>query len=533
MFSSNNNINNKIETFFSQKNQAADQIINSKEEKINDQCSKLLLSNHTFRFRNSYFKLKKNLLRESKSFNNSNNNKNASITSLSNSKKFKNRIKNIYNKLKMIPNNKNFLNENEELIDSLLSEIELIKKYNNWKQCPINYDDNKNVNNSVFYSSLDSLKKPHFQQISKNSCLFDGNNKLSEIKEIKTTNTNKKEENYDNHKFFDSTGIKDYNYSYEKSRKYNSSLNRVSNDNKHLLSQNCKDKNLNKIINIKKNSLVIKKGNNLDYNLIQDIKEKEEEDSIVNLQLNKNSNNNALFMNKDEINSTSERLEDEKIKNINVYKSNCKINILKNLGSRNTSNISPNISKSKTNFTKIKKKIDEDINYDIESNNNELNNMINSYNIKNNIYGNKNKIKKLIHKQQKMGNILNIYSAKTSKNGSKFYAINKSTKKQNLKKNYSWSMGKNIPDIGLIGNDNNDFKIFDVDEYKIIMLRNDNRNSENFIRFINSLENKKYDKDKKISNLYDQKKYFNAKVMWISNKNKVMPPNNICDLYNI
>ena len=475
MSSSNKNFISQTEELLLRRKQAADQAmlglkkgydyttpyyINDKSDIINTNKSKLSLNSQSQRFKNSYLNLKKDLLGEPKSINTNHNIfESYQNNRKANSNQLRNRIKTIYTTLQISPNKNKFsddknLNADQELLDCLLSEEELIKKYKNIKHHSINLSGVQKINNFIFYSSPDSKhkilsnnnseqKKLYIQKINNNNFIIKSNDntQITEIKELNTNNSkanienkinfenkisvknkiniennkDKIEENFDNHKFYDASGIKDYTYTYEKYQKKsqtpnNSCIVKSRNFNLNIIDK-AKSVEENDYPPIRADQRYLTDNNINDIQMIQNnsIKIDDRESfALVNQKSNnniKNTDNMPLntgisVITKDEIVSNSDKFEEERLNNINIHKNNFnkkKFNNVKN-SSDNIKNKNQNSNNNclissihiKNSLPKVQKIIDDDINYDLKNcdfeifDSNKINNKL--INFKNNNY---------------------------------------------------------------------------------------------------------------------------------------------------
>ena len=410
MTSSKTNFVSQNEELLSRRKQAADQAmlglpkgyeytipyyINDKSDIIKTNKSKLSFSNHSQKFKRSYFNLKKDLLGEPKPINTNNNfieTDKIKTARNSHSNKLKYKIKSLYNKFQIAPIKNKFSSDNnihvdQELLDCLLSEEDLVNKYKNIKHHSINLSGIQKINNYIFYSSRDSKKKIeeennkhktfnkklHIQKIISNNFEINGNNntKITEIKETKKLNTNNNKinidnkikiennkieinKNFDNQKFDDPNNKKEYIYTYEKNDKTFKNPNNPC----HIISINFCPNNFDKKNSVQQNNISpITSEPNINENKIDNIQTiqnnsikfdnkesitlEDQKSSINNINnINNYDNNNPINtginkITKNELISINGKIEEESLNKMNIQKNNFNKNSFNKLGNSN------------------------------------------------------------------------------------------------------------------------------------------------------------------------------------------------------
>ena len=616
--------------------------VSDKSDINNNSKSKFTFTDRSQRFKNPYFNLKNELLGEPKEINIIHNiNEPDKINSTSDLNQLKNKVTAIYNKFQMTPINNKFskeknLNVERELLDYLSFQEDLINQYKNNKNHSINLSGIQKINNYFFYTSPDYKqniktennekkifdKNLDIQNINSSNFNINNNNsiKITKIKENKEINSinnkinhenkiniekkinikmkkniekkinidNSKEiidENFDNHKFYDSSGIKDYTYSYEKYRK----KSKTPNNSCCIISKNFSVNNLDKTNSVKQNKIspirVDQRDvteNNIDYiQIIQNNSVKiddKESFALENQKSNKNINNydnmpintGISTITKDEIISNIDKIEEERLNNINIKKYNFNKDTFDKIVNNNNNNIKTENNNNKykkshiqneNDFSKTQRIIIDEVNYDLKANdfkifdsnqfnnklmnfsdkyfddkNNDLNiennkevfnkeNISNTYRINNmrncnsniNINNNKNIIERSTRAQEMLSELAknNINKSLKMEDNKYFtfsvgekFNVNQKKIDDNVKRFTSTTVKNYVPDIRLISENNEKERLFDENEYKKIMGGNETRNNKDFINFINNFECEK--KKKKKSRIINNKEDSNC-----------------------
>ena len=480
----------------------------------NDNSSRV----NTYTFRNSYKNLKNNLLL------------NYNTTS-KNSKSVKTKIKNIYEKFHLSRNSNTYnhlYSSNKARINTKkhstnfshdknnINKFQLIKNENFY------LGDHGKTNNYIFNTKNKNKKNDNY----KKTIPVNFKERLFIEKVINFTINNNKDlilkVKFDNHKFYDSTGINDYEYNYDK---YYFTVA----ENKNKITDNFYKNN--------KNDNLIK--------ICPSIKMKEENfDALASKNKlsckieNFTINNNLTNIKENSINTKEISVDSKKfyehIKEINFFESPCNYNKANKLR-KNETNISYDIISNNSEGEEI-------INYNDIVYNTDTNFFKKSRDNKSNFLQKNNIIIKSNQAQEMLDSLLlNMRKKKRNINN----RVNKNTRSYSYDKNHA-------NNTNLIGENcgKGRMKLFDEEEYKNIFKKNSRKKNYNLIKFFNNFGWKNYkrkniikedkiklrtrnnrEKRDKIEFLKYPNPCLNVKTQIVNLKNKIMPPNDIFSLY--
>ena len=469
---------------------------------------------HTNKIRNSYKSFKNNLLAESNTIGRY-------------SKSVKNRILNLYEKYNLIPN--------QNLCDNLYCTNRTIMNFNKFsnfdKTNRSNFQFNKNDNfylndirkmNNYIFCMPNKDKKIDNQTIN-TPVNFEKNlviEKAASNNIIINNNNLNKNNNFDNHKFYDSTGKNDnYEYKYEK---YEDVMAEDKNNEMENLNKNNENINNIKILP----STKIKEDNSEELTPKSQFFYKAKNFSNNNIQNNIQEN----FDNMKELSVNSEKIDDH-VKEIKFYETQCNDNRINKL-TKKKNNVRDDI---------ISKNLEEEEltnENECEVYNTESSFFKKSKDKKFDMLQNNNIIYKSDHAQKMLDSLLQNMQKQKNKlyNGTN---INKRLYSADAKRYYT-------NNINLIDekNQKNRVKLFDEEKFKNILKKNKGENNYKFTPLTNFEDrsntgrnilddklnfrtwNIREKRDKQVF-MRNIKPYIGSKILLANLRNKIMPPNDI------